>query len=96
MTERTKVLIVGAGPTGLVMAHELARDGIECRLIDKAPHRAMESRAIAIHSRTMTCGDRRDCRSQIADGKLQPSNRIPKPRIQIPKCHCLTNFAGET
>src|SRR5215472_14903757 len=53
MTERTKVLIVGAGPTGLVMAHELARDGIQCRLIDKAPHRAMESRAIAIHSRTM-------------------------------------------
>ncbi|MBV9687232.1 MAG: FAD-dependent monooxygenase, partial [Alphaproteobacteria bacterium] len=53
MTEKTKVLIVGAGPTGLVMAHELARDGIQCRLIDKAPHRAMESRAIAIHSRTM-------------------------------------------
>lgn len=53
MNERPKVLIVGAGPTGLVMAHELARDGIQCRLIDKAPHRAMESRAIAIHSRTM-------------------------------------------
>jgi len=53
MKERPKVLIVGAGPTGLVMAHELARDGIQCRLIDKAPHRAMESRAIAIHSRTM-------------------------------------------
>jgi 2-polyprenyl-6-methoxyphenol hydroxylase-like FAD-dependent oxidoreductase len=35
------------------MAHELARDGIECRLIDKAPHRAMESRAIAIHARTV-------------------------------------------
>ncbi|HEX3413044.1 MAG TPA: FAD-dependent monooxygenase [Stellaceae bacterium] len=50
---RPKALIVGAGPTGLVMAHELARDGIQCRLIDKAPHRAMESRAIAIHSRTV-------------------------------------------
>jgi 2-polyprenyl-6-methoxyphenol hydroxylase-like FAD-dependent oxidoreductase len=35
------------------MAHELARDGIECRVMDKAPHRAMESRAIAIHSRTL-------------------------------------------
>src|SRR2546421_5980749 len=53
MSERPKALIVGAGPTGLVMAHELARDGIQCRLIDKAPHRAMESRAIAIHSRTV-------------------------------------------
>ena len=53
MSERPKALIVGAGPTGLVMAHELARDGIQCRLIDKAPHRAMESRAIALHSRTV-------------------------------------------
>jgi 2-polyprenyl-6-methoxyphenol hydroxylase-like FAD-dependent oxidoreductase len=53
MNETPQVLIVGAGPTGLVMAHELARDGIQCRLIDKAPHGAMESRAIAIHSRTM-------------------------------------------
>ena len=53
MNERPKALIVGAGPTGLVMAHELARDGIQCRLIDKAPHRATESRAIAIHSRTV-------------------------------------------
>src|SRR5690349_9064104 len=53
MVERPKALIVGAGPTGLTMAHELARDGIECRVIDKSPHRAMESRAIAIHSRTV-------------------------------------------
>jgi 2-polyprenyl-6-methoxyphenol hydroxylase-like FAD-dependent oxidoreductase len=34
MKERPKALIVGARPTGLVMAHELARDGIQCRLID--------------------------------------------------------------
>ena len=53
MNNRPKVLIAGAGPTGLVMAHELARDGIDCRVVDKSPHRAMESRAIAIHSRTM-------------------------------------------
>ena len=46
-------LIVGAGPTGLVAAHELARDGIRCRLIDKDAHRATQSRAIAIHPRTV-------------------------------------------
>lgn len=57
MKQRPKALIVGAGPTGLTMAHELARDGIQCRLIDKAPHRAMESRAIAIHSRTLETFD---------------------------------------
>jgi 2-polyprenyl-6-methoxyphenol hydroxylase-like FAD-dependent oxidoreductase len=53
MTNRQSVLIVGAGPTGLVMAHELARAGIRCRLIDKDAHRATQSRAIAIHSRTV-------------------------------------------
>ena len=39
MRERPKALIVGAGPTGLVMAHELARDGIQCRLIDLSKRR---------------------------------------------------------
>ena len=53
MSDRQSVLIVGAGPTGLVMAHELARAGIQCRLIDKDAHRATQSRAIAIHSRTV-------------------------------------------
>ena len=53
MTQLPKVLIVGAGPTGLTMAHELARDGISCRVVDKSAHRAMESRAIAIHPRTV-------------------------------------------
>lgn len=28
------VLIIGAGPTGLVMAHECARYGLKCRVID--------------------------------------------------------------
>jgi 2-polyprenyl-6-methoxyphenol hydroxylase-like FAD-dependent oxidoreductase len=47
------VLIVGAGPTGLVLAHELARFGIQCRVIDKAVDRSITSRAIGIMPRTM-------------------------------------------
>jgi 2-polyprenyl-6-methoxyphenol hydroxylase-like FAD-dependent oxidoreductase len=72
MSERPKALIVGAGPTGLVMAHELARDGIQCRLIDKAPHRAMESRAIAIHSRTVETFEMMG----LADAFLEAGQRI--------------------
>jgi 6-methylpretetramide 4-monooxygenase / 4-hydroxy-6-methylpretetramide 12a-monooxygenase len=53
MSASQSVLIVGAGPTGLIMAHELARDGIRCRLIDKAAHRSTHSKAIAIHPRTL-------------------------------------------
>jgi 6-methylpretetramide 4-monooxygenase / 4-hydroxy-6-methylpretetramide 12a-monooxygenase len=53
VSQLARVLIVGAGPTGLTIAHELARDGITCRVVDKSAHRAMESRAIAIHPRTV-------------------------------------------
>lgn len=47
------VLIVGAGPTGLTMACELLRRGIQCRLIDKSDTPSQNSKAVGIHSRTL-------------------------------------------
>ncbi len=52
-SERPQVLIVGAGPTGLVAAIELRRRGIECRLIERRSGPTDTSRAITIHARTM-------------------------------------------
>lgn len=46
-------LVVGAGPTGLLMASELARHGVSCRIIDKRPHATTTSNAIALHARTL-------------------------------------------
>jgi 2-polyprenyl-6-methoxyphenol hydroxylase-like FAD-dependent oxidoreductase len=46
-------LVVGAGPTGLLMAGELARHGLQVRVIDRDEHAATESRALAIHARTV-------------------------------------------
>ena len=43
-----KVLIVGAGPTGLTAAVELARLGIIASVIDKKPNRSTLSRAVGI------------------------------------------------
>src|SRR6266850_1402503 len=51
------ILVVGAGPTGLVMAHELARYGVSVRLIEKTAHRSLASRAIGIHARTLEVFD---------------------------------------
>src|SRR5215469_4069816 len=48
-----QVLIVGAGPTGLVLAAELLHRGIRARIIDKGDGLALESRAIGIHARTL-------------------------------------------
>jgi 2-polyprenyl-6-methoxyphenol hydroxylase-like FAD-dependent oxidoreductase len=48
-----QVLVVGAGPTGLVLAAELLARGIRTRIIDKGDGIALESRAIGIHARTL-------------------------------------------
>jgi 2-polyprenyl-6-methoxyphenol hydroxylase-like FAD-dependent oxidoreductase len=47
------VAIVGAGPTGVLLAIELARRGVEVRVLDKQPERSPETRAIGIHARTL-------------------------------------------
>lgn len=47
------VLIVGAGPTGLMMACILARFGIRFRIIDKKPEHTAASNAIWIQTRTI-------------------------------------------
>jgi 2-polyprenyl-6-methoxyphenol hydroxylase-like FAD-dependent oxidoreductase len=48
-----QVLIVGAGPTGLILAAELIARGIRIRIVDKSDGVALESRAIGIHARTL-------------------------------------------
>ncbi|MFD4559328.1 FAD-dependent monooxygenase [Streptomyces sp. NPDC058469] len=47
------VLIVGAGPTGLTLAIELARRGAGVRIVDAAPAPHRESRGKGLQSRTL-------------------------------------------
>jgi 2-polyprenyl-6-methoxyphenol hydroxylase-like FAD-dependent oxidoreductase len=49
----SQVLIVGAGPTGLVMALWLARLGVPFRIIDKQSGPGQTSRAMVIQARTL-------------------------------------------
>lgn len=51
------VLIVGAGPTGLLLAAALARHGIIPRLIDKQPQPSEKSKALAVFARTLEIFD---------------------------------------
>lgn len=48
-----RVVVIGAGPVGLTMAAELARHGVCCRIVDRNPAPVKESRAVAIHARTL-------------------------------------------
>jgi 2-polyprenyl-6-methoxyphenol hydroxylase-like FAD-dependent oxidoreductase len=47
------VLIIGAGPTGLVLALWLKRLGVAVRIIDKTAEPGTTSRALAVHARTL-------------------------------------------
>ena len=47
------VLVVGAGPTGLMAATLLARRGVRVRIVDARTEASRESRAFAVQARTM-------------------------------------------
>ena len=50
---RSDVLIIGAGPTGLVLALWLSKLGIRVRIIDKSSSPGTTSRALAVQARTL-------------------------------------------
>lgn len=55
MSEKSHVpvLIIGAGPTGLMLATELTRRGVSCRIVEKLDAPSDKSKALAIHARTL-------------------------------------------
>ena len=50
---QTQVLIVGAGPSGLVLALWLNRMGVDVRIVDQAAGPGTTSRALAVQARTL-------------------------------------------
>src|SRR3981081_2202747 len=50
---QSDVLVVGAGPTGLVLALWLTKFGVKVRIIDKTAEPGATSRALAVQARTL-------------------------------------------
>lgn len=61
-----KVLIVGAGPTGLVLALWLTKQGIDVRIIDKNTGPGETSRAMVVHARTLELYDQLNLADAVA------------------------------
>jgi 2-polyprenyl-6-methoxyphenol hydroxylase-like FAD-dependent oxidoreductase len=57
MVHDVTVLVVGAGPTGLLLAAELHRRGVECRVIDAHPAPLHWDRATVVHPRSLEVFD---------------------------------------
>src|SRR6185436_6166065 len=84
----TDVLIVGGGPTGLMLANQLGRRGVRALIVDRHSGPAQQSRAMAVHARTLEIysklgiadralelGRRGNAANMWANGKL--TARIP-------------------
>ena len=50
-SHQTEVLVVGVGPTGLLLASELSRRGVPCQVIDAQPAPLHWDRATVVHPR---------------------------------------------
>ncbi|MEU6145017.1 FAD-dependent oxidoreductase [Streptomyces sp. NPDC047081] len=53
------VIVVGAGPTGLALACELAAAGVSCTVLERRTSPSAQSRAMGLYSRTMEVLDLR-------------------------------------
>ena len=66
----TKVLIVGAGPSGLMMAAQLLRNGVQPIIIDSKQGPTTESKALAVQARSLEIYRQMGIADQIiANGK---------------------------
>ena len=70
---RSEVLIAGAGPTGLVLALWLTRQGVRLRIIDKTGGPGTTSRAVAVQARTLELYRQLD----LTDEVLEQGHRVP-------------------
>ena len=79
MILKTKVLICGAGPTGLMMACQLKRFGVDCIVIDPKQGIVKESRALAVQARTLQIYEQMG----IAEKALEQGTEAKKIKIII-------------
>jgi 2-polyprenyl-6-methoxyphenol hydroxylase-like FAD-dependent oxidoreductase len=72
-TPDVPVLIIGAGPTGLVLALWLTRFGVAVRIIDKTAEPGTTSRALAVQARTLELYQQLGMAGPLVDGGVKVS-----------------------
>jgi 2-polyprenyl-6-methoxyphenol hydroxylase-like FAD-dependent oxidoreductase len=65
------VLIIGAGPTGLVLALWLTRLGVRVRIVDKTAEPGTTSRALAVQARTLELYRQLDLASAVVEAGVK-------------------------
>ena len=77
--QKSDVLIIGAGPTGLILALWLTRLGVRVRIVDKTAAPGTTSRALAVQARTLELYRQLD----LADAVLAKGHRTPAVNLWV-------------
>src|ERR1700754_3549686 len=77
--KQSDVLIVGAGPTGLVLALWLTKLGVKVRIIDKTMEPGTTSRALAVQARTLELYRQLD----LTDAVISKGHRVPAVNLWV-------------
>ena len=75
----TQVLIVGAGPTGLVLATWLTHLGVRVRILDKVMQSGTTSRALAVQGRTLELYRQ----VGLADAVVEAGHKVPAINLWV-------------
>ena len=77
MNETTGVLIIGAGPTGLSLACQLVRYGVDFLIVEKKEGVTPYSKAIGVHARTLEIYEQMDLsRRALEQGTIAGKGRL--------------------
>src|SRR5215469_6833990 len=77
--KHSDVLIIGAGPTGLVLALWLTQLGVKVRIVDKTAEPGTTSRALAVQARTLELYRQLD----LTDAVLQLGHKVPAVNLWV-------------
>jgi 2-polyprenyl-6-methoxyphenol hydroxylase-like FAD-dependent oxidoreductase len=75
----TDVIVVGAGPTGLMLSCELAMRGVTVRLLDERRDIPNITRAFGVHARTLELLDARGLADELVQRGLPVYEVVPAP-----------------
>src|SRR4051812_14719489 len=73
------VIVIGAGPTGLMIASELALAGVRCRVLDRRAEQPNITRAFAVHARTLELLDARGLADDLLPRGVAVREIAPAP-----------------